>query len=71
MVNTGKPKVVKNKCVSFDKSNNAVSIYVKMDGSVLEEQSSFKILRLSLSFKLVWGPYIVSIAKDVPRRLDS
>ena len=71
MVNTGKPKVVKNKCVSFDESNNSVSIYVKMDGSVLEEQSSFKILGLSLSFKFGWGPYIVSIAKDIPRRLDS
>ena len=34
--------------VSFDQSNNMGSIYVKMDGSVLEEKSSFKMLLLKL-----------------------
>ena len=34
--------------VSFDQSNNTGSIYVKMDGSVLEEKSSFKMLFLKL-----------------------
>ena len=37
--------------------------YVKMDVSVLEEKSSFKMLGLSLSSKLDWGSYIISIAK--------
>ena len=31
----------KNQLVSFDQSNNNDSIYVKMDGSALEEKSSF------------------------------
>ena len=49
--------------VSFDWSSNTVGIYVKMDGSVLEEKLSFKILGLTFSSKLDWGSYIISIAK--------
>ena len=36
----------------FHQSNNTSAINVKMDGSVLEEKSSFKILGLTFSFKL-------------------
>ena len=36
---------------------------MKIDGSVLEEKSSFKMLRLAFSSKLDWGSYIMSIAK--------
>ena len=36
----------------FDWSNNAGAIDVKMDGSVLEEKSSFKMLGLTFSSKL-------------------
>ena len=53
----------KSQLVSFDRSNNNGSIGVKMDGSVLEEKSSFKILGLTFSSKLDWGSYIISIAK--------
>ena len=49
--------------VSFDRSNNNGSIDVKMDGSVLEEKSSFKMLWLTFSSKLDWGSYIISICK--------
>ena len=42
----------KTQLVSFDRSNNTGSIDVKMDGSVLEEESSFKMLGLTLSSKL-------------------
>ena len=42
----------KTQLVSFDWSNNNGSIDVKMDGSFLEEKSSFKMLELTLSFKL-------------------
>ena len=49
--------------VSFDWSNNTGAVDVKMDGSVLEEKSSFKMLRLTFSTKLDWGSYIISIAK--------
>ena len=53
----------KTQLVSFDWSNNTGAIDVKMDGSVLEEKSSFKMLELTLSSKLDSGPYIISIAK--------
>ena len=45
--NTGKTQLV-----SFDQSNNTGAIDVKMDGSVLEEKSSFKMLGLTFSSKL-------------------
>ena len=54
--------------VSFDRSNG--SIDVKMDGSVLEEKSSFKMLGLTYSSKLDWGSYTISIAKTPPRKLE-
>ena len=45
----------KTQFVSFHRSNNASAIDVKMDGSVLEEESSFKELELSFSTKLDWA----------------
>ena len=42
----------KNNIDSFDRSNNSGVIDLKMDGSVLEEESSFKILGVSFSSKL-------------------
>ena len=45
----------KTQLVSFDWSNDTGSIDVKMDGSVLEEKSSFKMLGLTFSSKLDWG----------------
>ena len=53
----------KNNIYSFDPSNNSGAIDVKMDGSVLEEKSSFKILGVSFSSKLDCGSYIVTIVK--------
>ena len=49
--------------VLFDRSSNTVVIDVKMNGSVLEEKSSFKILGLSFFPKSNWGSQIISIAK--------
>ena len=54
--------------VSFDLSNNTGAIDVKMDGPVLEEKSSFKMLGLTFSFKLDWGSYIISIAKSASQK---
>ena len=51
-----------------DRSNNKGSIDVKMDGSVLQEKLSFKMLGLTFSSKLDWGVYIVSIAKTASRK---
>ena len=39
-----------------------------MDGSVLEENSYFKMLGLTCSSKLDWGSYIISIAKFVSKK---
>ena len=60
--NTGKTQLV-----LFDRSDNNGSISVKMDGSVLEEKSFFKMLGLTFSSKLGWGSYI-SLLLKVPRR---
>ena len=53
----------KTQLVSFDRSKNTGATDVKMDGSILEEKTSFKMLGLTFSSKLDWGSYIVSIAK--------
>ena len=55
--------------VLFDRSNNNGSIDIKMGGSSLEEKSSFKMLGLTLSSKLDWGPYITSIAKTSSKKI--
>ena len=62
--------VGKTQLVSFDLSNNNSSIDVKMNGSVLEEKSSFKMLGLTFSSKLDWGSYIISIAKIASKRIE-
>ena len=61
----------KTQLVLFDQSNNTGSIDVKMDGSVLEENSSFKILGLTFSSKLDWGSYIISITKTVSKKIGA
>ena len=42
---------------------------MKMDGSFLEEKSSFKMPELTFTFKLDWGSFIVSIAKSVSKKI--
>ena len=59
----------KTQLVSFDQSNNTGAIDVKMDGSVLEEKSFFKMLGLTFSSNLDWGSYIISIAKTASRKI--
>ena len=61
----------KTQLVSFDWSNNTGAIDVKMDGSVLEEKSSFKMLGLTFSSKLDWGSYIISIAKSASKKIGA
>ena len=61
----------KTQLVLFDWSNNNGSIDVKMDGSVLEEKSSFKMLGLTFSSKLDWGSYIISIAKTASKKIGA
>ena len=59
----------KTQLVLFDSSNNTCSIDGKVDGSVLEEKSSFKMLELTFSFKLDWSFYIISIAKTASNKI--
>ena len=58
----------KTQLVSFDLSNNTGAIDVKMDGSVLKEKFSFKMLGLPFSSKLDWGSYMISIAKAASKK---
>ena len=51
--------------------NNTDAIDIKMDGSVLKEKSSFKMLGLTFSFKLDCGSYVISIAKTVPKKIGA
>ena len=44
---------------------------MKIDGSVLEEKSSFKMLGLTFSSKLDWGSYITSIAKTASMKIGA
>ena len=44
---------------------------VKMDGSILEEKSSFKMLGLTFSSKLDWGCDIISIAKTASKKIGA
>ena len=42
-----------------------------MDGSVLEEKSSFKMLCLTFSSELDWGSYIISTAKTASKKVEA
>ena len=57
--------------VLCDRSNNNGSIDVKLDGSVLEEKSFFKMLGLIFSSKLDWGSYFISIAKTASKKIGA
>ena len=59
----------KTQLVSFDQSNNTGAIDVKMNGSVLEEKSSFKMLGLTFSSKLDCCSNIISIAKTASTKI--
>ena len=61
----------KTQLVLFDWSNNIGSTDVKMDGSILKEKSSFKMLGLTFSFELDWGSYIISIAKTATKKIGA
>ena len=61
----------KTQLVSFDQFNNSGSIDVKMDGSVLEKKSSFKMLGLTFSSKLDLGSYINSIPKTATKKIGA
>ena len=55
--------------VSTDRSNNFCAFDLKINGSVLEEKSSFEMLGLTFASKYDWGSYFISIALP-PRKLE-
>ena len=61
----------KTQLVLLDRYNNTGSIDVKMDGSVLGEKLSFKMLGLIFSSKLDWDFCIISIAKTVSKKIGA
>ena len=54
-----------NRSDRSDRSKSCGAIDVKMDGSILEKKTSFKMLGLTFSSKLDWGFCIISITKTV------
>ena len=64
-------KYGKTQLVSFDQSNNTDAIDVKMDESVLEEKSSFKMLGLAFSPKLDWDSYIILFVKSASIKIGA
>ena len=61
----------KTQLVFVDWTNSTGAIVVKMNGSVLEEKSSFKMVGLTFSSKLDWGSYIISIAKTASKEIGT
>ena len=61
----------KTQLVSFDRSKNTGAIDVKMDGSILAEKTSFKMLGLIFSSKLDWGSYIVPVARTASKKIGA
>ena len=56
--------------VSFDWSSNNISIDVKIDGSVLEEKSSFKMLGLKRILNWIGVLTLSLFLKLRPRKLE-
>ena len=60
----------KTQLISFDWSNNNGSIDVKIDGSVLEEKSSFKMLGLTSLLSWIGFLALSLLLKLLPRKLE-
>ena len=61
----------KDQIVLFGGYNNTGAIDVKMNGTVIEESSSFRMLDLSFSSKLGWSSCIISTAKTVSKKIGT
>ena len=56
--------------VSLVWPNNSGAVNVKMNVSVLQVKSLFKMLELSLTSELDWGFYMISIAGTVSKKIE-
>ena len=61
----------KNQLVSFDWSSNTSAIDMKVDGSILDKKSSFKMLGLIFFSELDWVFYIITIAKTASKKIGA
>ena len=61
----------KTQLVLFDQPKITGAIDVKIDGSVLEEKSSLKMLEFTFSSKLDWGSCIISIVKTASKKIGA
>ena len=61
----------KTQLVLFEWSKNTGAIDVKMDGSVLVEKTSLKMLGLTFSSKLDWDSYVISIVKTASKKIGA
>ena len=61
----------KTHLVSFDRSVNSGGIDIRMGEKMLEEESSFRMLGLSITSKLDWSTYISSIAKEASKKIGA
>ena len=55
----------------FDCFNNTGAIDVKINRSILEEKSYFKMLGLTFSSNLDWGSYIIAIVKTTSKKIGA
>ena len=60
----------KTQILAFDQSNNTGAIDVKMDGSVLEVKSLFKILGLLFLLNWIGAIALCLLLKVPPRKLE-
>ena len=61
----------KTQLVSFDCSNNTGAIDMEMNGDVLEENLSFKMLGLTFSYKLDWALTLSLLLKLPPKKIGA
>ena len=62
---------MKERLISFDRSVNCGGIDIRMGDKMLEEESSFRMLGLSITSKLDWSTYISLIAKTASKMISA
>ena len=60
-----------NGLIRLEWSSNTGVVDMKMDGPILEEKLSFKMLGLTFSSKLDWGSDIISIVKTTSKKIGA
>ena len=61
----------KTKLIFFNRHRGPLLVLVEMNGIKLPEETSFRLLGLTLTRSMDWKPYIQSIAKAASRKVGS